>query len=388
MSSKATNINAINIKAKFIETLKKNYPGLPSESLDPLISEQLLSPFVLELPRSVLEQAQEAVAKIFRYRQSKEYRDKQTSFDPGNYGMAMSYDFHLDENQNLKIIEINTNAAFLLMTLSLYEAHQCPPPTQFSTADLKKDVLTEMELCFGRKDSPTAVGIVDEDPSSQRLYIEFLLYCEMFRSFGWKCDICDFRNFKFDEASMALMASDQKFDFIYNRYTDFLLASPPSADLKKAFEAKAACFSPNPHEYTLLADKARLIEFAQTGQFPFIPEAEVLTAENNGRIWEKRKQLFFKPLRSFGSKQTFKGSSISRKAFDELVKQGEILAQAYVPAPEKVFETPEGPQSFKFDLRFYAYQDRVETAVARLYQGQVTNTRTPFGGFAPIHFVD
>ena len=81
----------------------------------------------------------------------------------------------------------------------------------------------------------------------------------------------------------------------------------------------------------------------------------------------------------------FKGHSMSRKIFEELMK-ADALAQDYIAAPERVFETPEGPQTFKFDLRCHAYHDRLEGVVARLYQGQTTNLKTKYGGFAPVVF--
>ncbi|MGE0631070.1 MAG: hypothetical protein AB7O96_01590, partial [Pseudobdellovibrionaceae bacterium] len=288
-------------------------------------------------------------------------------------------------SNELKLIEINTNASFLLMGLSLYEALKIPRPTEFSEADLQKDVLDEMELCFGKRSAPKALAIIDDNPPSQKLYVEFLLYQSLFRSFGWDCEICDFRELQFDEQQNVLTYKAKKLDFIYNRYTDFLLERSESQNLKKAFFSKAACFSPNPTEYKTYADKERLIELGKTGTFPVVLQSEELNSENKDKIWEKRKSLFFKPLRSYGSKQSYKGASISRKAFDEF---GEgILAQEYCPADERTFSTPNGEQNFKFDLRFYAYQNRLETVIARLYQGQVTNTRTPFGGFAPVRFV-
>ncbi len=38
----------------------------------------------------------------------------------------------------------------------------------------------------------------------------------------------------------------------------------------------------------------------------------------------------------------------------------------------------------KTDFRLYFYRDRILGLAARLYQGQVTNLRTPGGGFAPV----
>jgi hypothetical protein len=41
----------------------------------------------------------------------------------------------------------------------------------------------------------------------------------------------------------------------------------------------------------------------------------------------------------------------------------------------------------KLDVRLYTYAGEVLLAVARLYQGQTSNFRTPGGGFAPAFFV-
>jgi hypothetical protein len=90
-------------------------------------------------------------------------------------------------------------------------------------------------------------------------------------------------------------------------------------------------------------------------------------------------------MRSFGSKQSYRGGTISRKMFDEIIHQG-FIAQEFVPAPEMEFEAPEGKLSLKYDLRFYAYQDQLQGVIARLYQGQTTNLRTTHGGFAPVIF--
>ncbi len=38
----------------------------------------------------------------------------------------------------------------------------------------------------------------------------------------------------------------------------------------------------------------------------------------------------------------------------------------------------------KFDVRNYVYDGAVQWLAARVYQGQVTNFRTPEGGFAAV----
>jgi hypothetical protein len=46
--------------------------------------------------------------------------------------------------------------------------------------------------------------------------------------------------------------------------------------------------------------------------------------------------------------------------------------------------TSEGTRAMKFDVRAYAYRDEILLLGARAYQGQVTNLRTPGGGFSAI----
>jgi hypothetical protein len=259
----------------------------------------------------------------------------------------------------------------------MYEAHGLSQPVQgFYLAEIVENIKEEMIL-NGQKGSPK-IAIIDDQPTTQRLYIEFLIFNEFFKSQGLDTLICDFREIPSDR------------NFIYNRFTDFYFSGPESQNLKKDFFSRARCFSPHPFEYFLLADKGRLIDWsAEVDLSPlikkYLPTCYLVTDANQEFIWSQRKNLFFKPRQAFGSKQSYKGASISRKVFEEIV-QGQFIAQQLIPAPEREFETPAGRQKFKFDLRFYAYKDRVQSVVARLYQGQVTNLKTPYGGFAPVVF--
>ena len=60
------------------------------------------------------------------------------------------------------------------------------------------------------------------------------------------------------------------------------------------------------------------------------------------------------------------------------------LVQRHVPPGEVQVETSEGPCTMKFDVRAYAYRDEILLLGARVYQGQVTNLRSPGGGFSAI----
>jgi hypothetical protein len=389
-----------NLKNDFIQHLKNSLKGLkdqpPEPSLDDLISENLLSPFKVELPQDILLEAQRAVTTLFDLREKKIYQDSYASellelgvSDPGNKSIAMSYDFHVTADNRLKLIEVNTNASFLALGHEMYRMRGVPLPVRdFSMEEIRRDIETEMKLQGKTLPASFSVATIDDQPEQQRLFAEFLVYHEYFKSWGWNSKISDFRQVDLS-----------KTDFIYNRYTDFLLKESESAALKKSFDSRSVCFSPNPYEYFLLADKQRLIDWSDKNNLgkwgiseadqkfihEFVPRSIDIHSGTHEEIWSQRKGLFFKPKRAFGSKQSFRGSSISRKAFDEIISH-EFVAQEYVIAPEKTFETPSGPQSFKYDLRCYAYQGRLQLIVARLYQGQVTNLRTPFGGFACVEF--
>ncbi|XGC80534.1 hypothetical protein ACES2L_14490 [Bdellovibrio bacteriovorus] len=387
----------MDLKSDFIQQLRTSFPGLKHEPLETIVAENLISPFEVHLPISVLKQAQDVISLLFSMREKQSYREHYKDLlqekdlsDPGNKSIMMSYDFHLDENQNLKLIEINTNAAFLALGSEMYKMKRLPQPVaDFSLEEIRLCIETELKLQGKSVTTKLPLAIIDEKPSEQRLFVEFLVYNELFKSWGWDSRILDYRDsFK-----------GFKPDFIYNRYTDFFLNDPSSVELKEKYLSKEICLSPNPYEYFLLADKQRLIDWVQPGFLEAhgfsgreleqlrtaLPKSFDLRSENADELWSQRKTLFFKPKNAFGSKQSYKGASVSHKVFKELIDQ-DIIAQEYIPAPERNFETPHGPQDFKFDLRCYAYQGRLQLIVARLYQGQVTNLRTPFGGFAPVSF--
>lgn len=390
-------------KNNFIDHLHERFPKLQDSALGPLVSENLISPFEVTLPKMILEQIRQAIADFEVVRSSLAYQKNYEAdlqrlaiCNPGNRAMSNSFDFHVDSNNQIKLIEMNTNAAFLALGTELYECRYGKNlASEFNHDSFKEMVLEEIRLqteAAGKTwDSTKAmkIAIIDEEPTQQRLFVEFLVYKELFESFGWGVTISDFR---------SINPSD--YDFIYNRYTDFFLNRPDSAALKSAWVSGETCLSPNPFEYFLLADKERMTEWAQAGFLTslglspeledrirkFVPECQTLTNENKEALWSDKKKWFFKPLRAFGSKQSYRGGSISRKFFDAL-EVGETLAQEFVPAPEQSFETPEGLQSFKYDLRCYAYKGDLQLVIARLYQGQVTNLRTPHGGFACVQFV-
>lgn len=384
---------------KYFELVKNRFPSL-SATADELISDKLISPFVVKLPKRYLEEAKQVVANLYHLRENSAYREEvgkkvpsSAQWDPQNKAICMSYDFHVDAQKNLKLIEVNTNAAFLLMGYFLYDLHQLPKPVAgFDLETFKRCCLEEARLT-GK--TLSSVAIVDEQPSTQRLFIEFLLYEQLFKEYGFATQIVDPSDLSFEQSH--LRAHGKNIDFVYNRTTDFYFDQPNMASLREAYLNKAITLSPNPHEYALLADKHRLIEWSlnlkENPSFTELKtmagnllEADYVLDKNSDELWAKKKKLFFKPLTSFGSKGTYRGEGISRPYFDQLINKG-YIAQEYCPPSENLFEAAGIPTTkLKFDLRFYAYQDQLQMVVARLYQGQVTNLKTPYGGFAPVVF--
>ena len=381
------------LSQNFYAYLCQKYPKLQDEALESVIAPNLLSPYPIKLAQKIRPdiissiEAFQALRDLPRYQQ---YMVEKWGklFDPGNNSLFMSYDFHVTPTGDLKLIEINTNASFLGLGWEMNQFFKLPWNADFKIADLKECFLNELKLA-GYKKPLKKIVITDDKPSEQRLFLEFVLYREIFKAMGFDCEVADL-----SETEKLKSA-----DLIYNRSTDFYFEDPSTAALKEIYLSKSAVVSPQAYEYRLLADKENFIDWSSEEFWNLIqldekykniiqsvlPKTRILTEANRDQIWAERKHLFFKPKRAFGSKSAFRGASIARKAFEDLVKH-ESLAQQMVPPAELTFETPSGPQQFKYDLRCYAYRNQYQGCVGRLYQGQVTNLRTEGGGFTPVIF--
>lgn len=368
----------MNLKSSFVQFLNQKYPQIGLENLEAMISEQLLSPFHVSLSNDTFQQLQ---TEITGYEALKSWSQDhlKTEFEskgirkPANSAVCTSYDFHINDQGQPKLIEINTNAAFLALGLELYEFHQHKPETHFDEQQMIAMFKKEMDLCAA---VPNEISILDEKPSEQRLFIEFLIYKNIFEKYKIKTHILDINDI--DQAP--------KNSLVYNRYTDFYLSESKSEQLKNLFNDQQIHLSPHPYEYFLLADKQRMADWnKQTDVIQ--PESLLkiydLGIEDKDFIWSERKKLFFKPKTSFGSKQAYKGANISRKTFEELYGP-DFIGQEYVMPSEIDVTIEDAPQKLKYDLRCYAYDGKLQLIIARLYQGQATNLRTPGGGFAIV----
>jgi hypothetical protein len=316
----------------------------------------------------------------------------------------MGYDFHLGQS-GPQLIEVNTNAGGGLLNAALAQAQfACceevaailpgvhPAPT------LEQDFVDMFreEWRAERGAAPLArIAIVDEQPPSQFLYPEFLLFRKLFERHGLAAVVCDPAELRFEAG--ALWHGGARVDLVYNRLTDFGLAAPGNAALRQAWLAGAVVLTPHPRAHALFADKrnlalltdaAALIELGvddatRATLLGGIPRTRRVRREEADDLWARRKQAFFKPAAGYGSKAAYRGDKLTKRVFEEIL-EGDYVVQDLVPPSARRIGTEAEPVELKIDLRNYAYRGRVQLVTARLYQGQTTNFRTPGGGFAPV----
>ncbi len=327
-------------------------------------------------------------------------------FAPGNEGVFMGYDFHLSDD-GPRLIEINTNAGGALLN-GLHTATLCEPARLACLCDGLLSVETmeqrildtfvaELRAVRGADARLESVAIVDDRPEQQFLREEFSLFRALFERHGIRCAIGDTAALVRDDAG-RLRLGELAVDLVYLRDTDFLLDAPRSAVLRSALLARAVVVTPAPREHHLLANKRRLAIFSDPAQLAalgvtperiallrtVVPDTRPLDALDPDEAWRSRRDLVFKPAAAYGSKAVYRGDKISRRRFDELIAEGGFLAQRRIEPGEIDVETADGPRRMKFDVRAYAFRSEVLMLGARVYEGQVTNMRSPGGGFSGI----
>ncbi len=235
--------------------------------------------------------------------------------------------------------------------------------------------------------------IVDQEVKAQKMYIEFLMYKDWLAGCGWPCQICEISDLALNTEGQIIDSHLAKVDMIYNRCTDFYLKNYPN--IKKAFLNQTCLILPNPLDYLFLADKSRLCEWSsevfldrlpcsQKDKYLIqqsIPFTGLVHSVDADYLWQHRKKFIFKPLRGHGGKAVYRGKSITRSKFKEIISEAAYVYQKYVP-PGYWIDSER--QKWKYDIRAYVYQDQVQHLTARIYQGQVTGFRTEGSGFASI----
>jgi hypothetical protein len=336
------------------------------------------------------------------------YAPDAAKFIPKAHSVFFGYDFHLSP-KGPQLIEINTNAGGALLNAIVARTQkvccelsgdQLPPPIT------KALIITHPEQAFiemfldewqaERGQQPLrSIAIVDENPQSQYMLPEFILFKKLFEQHNFIAVICDPSELVYHD--QALWHGNQRIDLVYNRLTDFGLEVPAHKSLLEAYLTEAVVITPTPRAHALyankrnlviLTDEAALIEFGvdaktRTILLDGIAHTTSVNPDDADNLWTDRKQLFFKPAKGYGSKAAYRGDKLTKRVFSEIL-QGDYVAQTLVQPSERQLEIENKIVDFKLDLRHYVYKGQTQLVSARLYQGQTTNFRTPGGGFAQV----
>lgn len=379
---------------------------------------------IVALEPGAFETIRRSVAALFRVAHGEAYQRRADAgpdagpvarHRPPNHAVFMGYDFHLTP-AGPRLIEVNTNAGGALLN-GLHTAALCPPAQLacLCSALLPVEAMRERllatfvaEQAAAHPGRPLArVAIADERPGAQFLRAEFELFRALFAAAGIAAVVCDAGDLvRAPEGGLRVRAPEglpgeavaDPLDLVYLRDTDWRLDAPRSAALRAAYLAGEVVVTPSPREHHLLAHKGRLAWLSSRetllalGASPedaallaaVVPETRVLAALGVEEAWRTRREWVFKPEAAWASRAVYRGDKISRRKLEEIAAAGGFVAQRRVEPGEVVVATGEGPRRMKFDVRAYAYRDEVLLLGARAYQGQVTNLRTPGGGFSAI----
>jgi hypothetical protein len=357
----------------------------------------ILSPATVTVPRPFLRQMVRLVHLLDRLGRTPAYRAAVAAqapavagFDPGHAAVMMGYDFHLTPG-GPRLIEVNTNAGGLLP--AWLAGHPGTPWPDRLKHRLLQTFAAEMQTqSRGVLLKPRRIAILDETPAQQFLYPEMQAFAELFRESGVAVEVVDAGGV--DASAAGVFLGGEPVDLVYNRHCEFYLDSPELAGLRDAYLGGAVCLTPNPFAYALLGDKRRLVlwrdesllvacgltEAEQALLLEVVPECRLLAESEREQLWRERNDWVFKPVDRFGSRGVLVGEKMTRGRFEQLDPTTTLVQRLVPPSTTGV----PGFEPMKTDLRLYAYRDRVFGVTARLYRGQVTNLRTPGGGFAAV----
>lgn len=339
------------------------------------------------------------------------YREAVLTADPSTParvtpGVFLGYDFHLGE-QGPRLIEINTNAGGALLNVYLARAQKacCAEMRGLTTGPLALATLEEQFIAMfryewkvaGHESALTRIAIVDQAPSTQYLYPEFVLFQALFRRHGIEAHIADPAELSVRDGH--LWHGDQTIDLVYNRLTDFTLTEAVHAPLRQAWEQNLAVVTPHPRAHALYANKRNLIlltdvQWLRDAGIPSatidillhgIARTRLVESTQADSLWTERKRLFFKPAAGFGSKAVYRGDKLTRRVWEEILA-GDYVSQELVAPGERHVQIETEATALKYDVRNFVYAGTLQLLAARLYQGQATNFRTPGGGFAPVFY--
>lgn len=356
-----------------------------------------LFPEEVSLSQEAFQSMKQVVSTLFALKQDPDYWKAVGSEAPSNINknhfqdsVLMAYDFHLDQEGRPRLIEVNTNASGFLLTNAFYQYRGMPYQ---ESLNLLKDSFQKEWFKFQKnqknnKKTPHKVVLMDQDISQQKMFVEFFMFKDFFKTFDWPLEICEMASLSFKDFQL-LTDQGEKIDFIYNRSTDFYFENFPS--LLQAYQNQSCCITPHPRDYFLLSDKKRLCLWSlHQNQWPLLKSinpnlvfSQILTSKNQEEAWSNKSKYFFKPLSGYGGKRVYKGAGLTRSKFTEIC-QGDFLFQEHISP--SVWRDSEG-EDWKQDFRVFAYENQIQQIVARCYKGQLTNFKEDKSGFALVQIL-
>ncbi len=299
----------------------------------------LFSPTPMFISEAEIAEMLRVVEAIERVSALAPYRQTVLSWAPdsarrdfGSRGAFMGYDFHLTDH-GPKLIEVNSNAGGAFLNAVLARAQRvCCAETEadaerldaFDAAVLHM-FAEEWRLQRG-SGAAQRIAIVDDDPTAQYLYPEFLLAKRLFERHGIDAVVADAKDLRYEAG--RLLADGSPVDLVYNRLVDFSLDRPEHAALRAAYLDSAVVVTPNPHVHAVYADKRNLALLSDPAllrswglpepaiaQLNAVPRTVIADAENAERLWQERKRLFFKPFGGHGGKAVYRGDKLTKRAF-------------------------------------------------------------------------
>ncbi|TWI11500.1 hypothetical protein IP93_01396 [Lysobacter ruishenii] len=375
-----------------------------TKGADPTLRAHLFSPYALFVDRPALELMGAVARTVFEVADNARYVERALANAPaiarhdlGSTGGILGLDFHLT-TAGPRLIEINTNPGGLLLNALLLDAVKSCAPLAWipwtSGADARALAiaawLDDLQAQLGRM--PGRLALVDVAPCDQFLHPEFELYATGFRERNVDTVILDPSELVVDGSRLRDTAGG--IDAIYNRLTDFALASPECAPLAAAYLDRQVALTPHPRAHAVFADKrnleilgdAALLESwgvnADTASLlaGTIPRTQEMKPHDRDTFWRDRGRYFFKPAAGYGSRGSYRGDKLTRKTWEAMAAIP-YVAQEVAPPGTRILHDG---VTFKADVRCFASERGVILFSARLYQGQTTNMRTPGGGFATV----
>ena len=359
----------------------------------------------IERQRDIIAAVESVIALPAYQQRVLAYAPGSAQFIPKAHGVFFGYDFHLSA-EGPQLIEINTNAGGALLNAIMartqrgcFNLTETEIPADNTPINNAEQAFIEMfleEWQAERGQQPLcSIAIVDENPQTQYMLPEFLLFKKLFEQNNINTVICDPSELAYKGG--ALWHRNLRIDLVYNRLTDFGLEAAALKSICDAYLAEAVVVTPHPRAHALYADKRNLTlltdEAALRDMGVDAKTRAILVAgiahtvcvhpDNAETLWTARKQLFFKPAKGYGSKAAYRGDKLTRRVFGEILRS-DYVAQKLVQPSERQLEVENKIVDFKVDIRMYVYKGRTQLISARLYQGQTTNFRTPGGGFAQV----